>query len=207
MDRKRGRGGPRGRGSGRGGAQLKQCGAQGEGATYGSTHYFGARGRGGGRDRGRGSRGRPRDSTTRMERPPLNYFTCGDIEDLSQADNQTVIRRITQNENGFLNAFKHDKFLKSLTVLKQLVNIVYKLSQSSDTQTALRVLAQLFSSSGEYSLFMFQLQLLISEIKLSMREGNLQSLFYLTEVGKFCFEKIPKTIQNTFPIKEIKVTV
>ncbi|XP_064399168.1 NFX1-type zinc finger-containing protein 1-like [Halichondria panicea] len=214
MDRKRGRGRSRGRGGGREGAQSKQYGAQGEGTTDGNTYYFGARGGGGGRDRGRGGRGgrsggrgRPRDSTMRMERPPSNYFTCGDIEELSQADNQTVIRRITQNENGFLNAFKHDKFLKSPTVLKQLLNIVYKLSQSSDTQTALRVLAQLFSSSGEYSLFMFQLQLLISEIKPFMREGNLQSLFYLTEVGKFCFEKIPKTVQNTFPIKEIKATV
>ncbi len=189
MDRKRGRGRSRGRGGGREGAQSKQYGAQGEGTTDGNTYYFGARGGGGGRDRGRGGRGgrsggrgRPRDSTMRMERPPSNYFTCGDIEELSQADNQTVIRRITQNENGFLNAFKHDKFLKSPTVLKQLLNIVYKLSQSSDTQTALRVLAQLFSSSGEYSLFMFQLQLLISEIKPFMREGNLQSLFYLTEV-------------------------
>ena len=146
-----------------------------------------------------------------MERPSSNYFTREDIEELSQADNQTVTRIITQNENGFLNAFKHDKFLKSPKVLKQLLTVVHKLSMSSDTQTALRVLVQLFGYSSEHALFLVQLQLLISgmtfEMRQLIREENFQSLFHLTEVGKFCFEKIPKTVQNTFPIPHIKAAI
>ncbi len=229
---------PYSRRGGRGGGSWRSLEPRSEETAHGSTHdhHSGARGRGGYRyggrsrhnephmermahqfgDRGRGgyrgrNRGRARDSAPRMDRLPANYFTRDDIEELNQADDQTVARRITQNENGFLKAFKHDRFLISPKVLKQLVAIVYKLSKSSDTQAALRVLVNLFGSSGEHALFMFHLQQLISEMTSETKHffiiDNLQCLYHLTEIGKFCFEKIPKTVQNTFPIQQISATV
>ena len=207
---RRGRGGGyRGRGGGyrgRGGASRRHDEFHTDSAAHSNTSTLQSGPRG--RNSHRGTRGR--DSVPRMERPPANYFTRDDIEELNQADDQTVVRRVTQNENGFLKAFKHDRFLKSPKVLKQLVTIAYKLAKSSDTQTALRVLANLFGSSGEHALFMFHLQQFIQGMVLETKHffviDNLQCLYHLTEIGKFCFEKIPKTVLNTFPIQQIRTT-
>ena len=172
-----------------------------------SAEHSGNHGRG---SRQQQSRGRTHNTAAISERPG---FIKDDIEKLAlatEADEETVIICITRSEYEFIKAFKQNSFLKTKKVLKQLVAILFKLAKSVDSQAALRILAQLFGSSGEHATFLFYLQQLISEMpserRAFIKEENLQALYHLTEIGKFCFEKIPGTVQNTFPVQYIQST-
>lgn len=168
-------------------------------------------GRGASRRKGsHGHKGKLGDYASETRKPPPpNYFTRDDIDELSKSDDQTVVRHISQNEKGFLKAFKHEKFCTTPKVVKQLVKILYKLAQSSEP-IALRILAQIFGSSGEHAFFLFHLELhmkgMVSETKQFIRVDNHQAVYHLTEIGKFCMEKIPKTVERTFPIHSIQTT-
>ncbi len=138
-------------------------------------------------------------------------FTQKEIEELISADDQTATMRVSQNEGGFLLTFKRPDQISNPKLLKQLVMILYKLTKQADTQTTLCVLGQLFGPSEEYASFYLHLnrcmQKMPTEKNHFFKEGNLQFLYNLTNISEFCVSTIPKSVQHSLPIVQIKATL
>ncbi len=170
----------------------------------------------------RGSHLRERDhqrsgkSHKRKELTGVVPFKQDKLKEMTMADDQTATMRILQNEGGFLLTFNQQDLISKPRVLKQLVMILYKLTMQAkvdNDSTALRVLAELFGSGGEYGNFVFQLNCFVNKIPTdtnrSYKDENLQALNYLAEISEFCVAAIPKTVQHSIQllIIPIKVTV
>lgn len=147
----------------------------------------------------------------RMQTTP--YLTREDIQHLAQSDVSEIIRSLNTNEAGFLAAFKYEIFCKNPITLKYLVRILTTLTKvdRSDTQLCSRVIAQIFSTTGNFVHFIFRLDMLIKnmifEQKDHIRKSNIQCLSCLIKVGMFGIRSVPKSILHTFPMQSIKSTV
>lgn len=143
----------------------------------------------------------------------IHYLTRDDIQDLARSDSATVISCINQNEAGFLAAFKSEKFCKNPVTLKCLIRILNTLVSAdiSEAQLSSRLLAQVFSTTGDFSQFLFQLDQLIKgmviEQRPHVRRDDIRCLSYLVKIGMFGIQRVPKSILHTFPRHSIKDAV
>ena len=190
------------------------------------------RGRGGGRQgprrgRGRGPRlergsGRvnpPRHDDPRQgSRPPhlqqtgrIQYLNRDDLQQLAGGTSEEVIKCITENEPGFLAAYKHNLNCSHPLFLKYLIKILYHLVKSTEEGLASRVVAQILSQEGDFAHFIFHLDVLLKKMPTEQRGGiraeNPQYLNYLLEIGCFAIEHAPATVVSTFPILQLNLAV
>ena len=143
----------------------------------------------------------------------IHYLTRDNIQDLARSDSATIVSCINQNEAGFLAAFKSDKFCKNPVTLKCLIRIWNTLVSVdlTEAQMSSRLLAQVFSTTGDFSLFLFQLDQLIKgmviEQRPHIRRDDIRCLSYLINIGTFGIQRVPKSVLHTFPRHSIKDTV
>ena len=162
---------------------------------------------------GRGPRKHQVDKSTggASQHHQIRYLTQTDIEKLAESDSETIVQCIDENEPGFLAAYEHHNFCTHPLLLKHLVMMLYKLAKANDANISSRVLAQILSASGKYTLFITQLRMLIakmpSETRTHIKRENPHYLHYIIEIGLFAVERIPRTVAYVYPVEAIKGTV
>ena len=188
-------------------------------------------GRGGGRqgprrghghqvhERGRGRVNPPRRDGPRQDsRPPhlqqtgrIQYLHRDDLRRLAGATSEEVIKCITENEPGFMAAYKHRQNCSHPLLLKYLIKILYHLVKSTEEGLASRVVAQILSQEGDFANFLFHsdqlLKMMSTEKRSAIKAENPQYLNYLLEIGCFAIEHIPTAVVRTFPILQLNLAV
>ena len=213
-----GRRNSRGRGNRRGSRGPRGHGAYHNSGGYGDdssgayeNHMPGIRergrsGHGGNRgrhaDRGRGSRGHPAG---------MQCISEEDLQTLSQGNPEEVLVSVNENEGRFLNTFKMRRYCHHPMHLKRMVKLLYLLVKCEDQCTALKMLAQILCSDGDYASFTTQIDLVLKKMALETRvyikRENIAFLDNLIEIGSMAIKAIPSTVGMTFPVTVMERTI
>ena len=138
----------------------------------------------------------------------IKFLSWKEIIELSRSMSDQVVQAILNNEAGFLSVFSHSKSCNNPHILKSLIKIIYMLVKSQEKQLASRILGQVYCGDGNCAQFCFQVDRLIKSMP--SERGNMENcncLLYLLEIGLFGIERIPKTMQGSFPKASIINTV
>ena len=162
-------------------------------------------------------RGRsPRRSQLNTNPTRTRYMTQEEIDRLACSDSQEVIRYITENEGGFLAAYRYHLNCHDPRRLKQLIKLLYLLVKSDDNDLAARIVAQIFDDSSDCSrgnlAFRTYLDSLIKRMATETIishaiSQNLEYLDHLLEIGTFAISAVPLSVMYTFPYPSINDTI
>ena len=168
------------------------------------------RGRGRGRPPNRRRDGQAPHGDQRLPvQPKFTCFSRDELQHLANAETAEVVRRVYENEAGYLATYKNKSYCSHPLGLKRLIKTLHRLMTSDDKELAARMLAQILSEDGEYATFLFHLDTFLKKIPFErsgrIREENPQYLRFLLDIGMFVVECIPKTVANTFPILQLQL--
>ncbi len=144
-----------------------------------------------------------RGAKSKKKGPPDYCLTTEKISELATIGTaEDLVTLISQNEAGFLKAFKHKRFLEHKITLKNLVKLLFVLIESGENDISSSVMCEILIPASEYAAFIMSLQGLFQSIptehRQNVRRENIEAFSQFVQIGKYCIEKIPNNTVQIF---------
>ena len=152
------------------------------------------------RVRRRGGRGRRKENAGVLVKRLLSE---DELLTLSQGTAEDVYKLVDENEDKFVNSFKHDQYCSKSLSLKKLIKLLYLLTTyTEDPGTVARIMAEVFC--GDNALFLMCIYRFLSG-GMTMVEPD--TIGNLVEIGTVAIRRIPSVVIKSFPVASLQQTL
>ena len=163
-------------------------------------------GGGGGGSRHRVRRRRGRWRGRRKRNLVKRLLSEEELLALSQGTAEDVYKLVDENEDKFVNSFKHDQYCSKPLSLKKLIKLLYLLTTyTEDLDTIERILAEVFCANSAF--FLTRIRRLLNGSMTMIEPDTLSCVRNLVEIGTVAIRRIPSVVIKSFPVASLQKTL